>query len=150
AALVNEFRSMPGIGPRIVLPGYVGGELKDAALFDADYFVLPTYSENFGIAVFEALAYGLPVITTTGMDLWEELAGTGRARIIQPNADALAEVLNELAERGWRPAAGLDAVRAWLEKNYSWRVRAGNMLGHYATILQQSAATIPSRRERTN
>src|SRR6185437_13499390 len=48
------------IGNRLRATGLVLGDDKDAAFFDSDYFVLPTYSENFGIAAFEALAYGLP------------------------------------------------------------------------------------------
>jgi glycosyltransferase involved in cell wall biosynthesis len=42
------------------------GEAKWDFLRSADIMVLPTYSENFGIVVAEALALGVPVITTTG------------------------------------------------------------------------------------
>lgn len=54
---------------------FVGGKYgmdKWDFIRSADVFVLPTYSENFGIVVAEALAVGVPVITTTGTP-WEEL-----------------------------------------------------------------------------
>lgn len=54
---------------------FVGGKYGDAKwdfIINADIFVLPTHSENFGIAIAEALAVGTPVITTTGTP-WEEL-----------------------------------------------------------------------------
>lgn len=52
--------------------GGIYGEKKWQLFRDADVFVLPTYSENFGIAIAEALASGTPVITTNGTP-WEEL-----------------------------------------------------------------------------
>ena len=52
--------------------GGVYGEEKWKLFRDADVFVLPTYSENFGIVIGEALASGTPVITTKGTP-WEEL-----------------------------------------------------------------------------
>ena len=52
--------------------GGVYGDEKWQLYRQADVFVLPTYSENFGIVVAEALASGTPVITTTGTP-WEEL-----------------------------------------------------------------------------
>lgn len=52
--------------------GGVYGEKKWKLFREADVFVLPTYSENFGIVVGEALACGTPVITTKGTP-WEEL-----------------------------------------------------------------------------
>lgn len=61
-----------GIAERIIFCGGVYGSQKWDMFREADLFVLPTYSENFGIVVAEALACGTPVITTTGTP-WEEL-----------------------------------------------------------------------------
>jgi glycosyltransferase involved in cell wall biosynthesis len=137
AKLVGSFRRIPNVGERIILTGFLSGHDKDAALIDADYFILPTYSENFGIAVFEALAYGAPVITTTGMDLWAELAKCGRVKIVEPNADALTAVVKEVSDSEWRPASDTDQVRNWIETNYSWRARAANLIDHYAEVLKR-------------
>ena len=49
-----------------VWTGELGGEEKWAALGNAGFMVLPSYSENFGIVVAESLAAGRPVVTTTG------------------------------------------------------------------------------------
>lgn len=56
----------------IIFKGGVYGSEKWLLFQEADFFVLPTYSENFGIVVAEALAAGTPVITTTGTP-WAEL-----------------------------------------------------------------------------
>lgn len=61
-----------GIEKMVDFCGGVYGEKKWELYRNADVFVLPTYSENFGIVVAEALASGTPVITTKGTP-WEEL-----------------------------------------------------------------------------
>lgn len=61
-----------GVERQIKFVGPVFGEAKFELFRKADLFVLPTYSENFGIVVTEALACGTPVVTTVGTP-WHEL-----------------------------------------------------------------------------
>ncbi len=131
SALVRAALHQPGISGRLVVTGLVVGGDKDAAFFDCDYFVLPTYSENFGIAAFEAVAYGAPLVTTTGLNWHRELSQCGRAMIVEPNADALYDGLLQAVNQSWKPAATVVQARAWLQENFSWRTRASNLLRHY-------------------
>lgn len=61
-----------GVGDSVEYVGVVDGDAKSQLYNAADLFVLPTFSENFGVVVAEALAHGLPVITTKGAP-WEDL-----------------------------------------------------------------------------
>ena len=61
-----------GIDHAVEYLGELAGEAKAQAFLNADLFVLPTFSENFGVVVAEALAHGLPVITTRGAP-WADL-----------------------------------------------------------------------------
>lgn len=72
---VGELKNLAkrlGVDEQVKFVGSVFGEAKFDLYRDADLFVLPTHSENFGIVVTEALACGTPVITTKGTP-WEEL-----------------------------------------------------------------------------
>ena len=63
---------LPSPTPNFIFTGALNDDEKWAAYARADLFVLPTYSENFGIVVAEALWAGVPVITTKGTP-WKEL-----------------------------------------------------------------------------
>ena len=69
---LQERAQQLGIAEMIDFCGGVYADRKWTLFHEADLFVLPTYSENFGIVVAEALACGTPVITTIGTP-WEEL-----------------------------------------------------------------------------
>jgi glycosyltransferase involved in cell wall biosynthesis len=62
-----------GVAERITWCGMLGGELKWAAFRAAEVFALPSHQENFGIAVAEALAVGLPVLTSQRVNIWREI-----------------------------------------------------------------------------
>ena len=61
------------IAPRIVFTGMLEGEMKQGALASADAFILPSHQENFGMSVVEALAVGLPVLISEGVNIWREI-----------------------------------------------------------------------------
>ena len=76
---LKETAKSYGIGHIVRFAGPVFGADKWTLYRNADFFVLPTFSENFGIVVAEALASGTPVITTEGAP-WQELNSCGCGR----------------------------------------------------------------------
>ncbi len=73
-----------GIADRITWPGMLAGDLKWGAFHAADAFVLPSHQENFGIAVAEALACGLPVLISNKVNIWREIEAD-HAGIVAPD-----------------------------------------------------------------
>jgi len=123
------------IANRVTFAGMLSGSERKAAFANADVFVLPTHSENFGIAIAEALAFGLPVITTKGAP-WKDLIAhrcgwwidLGHAELMQSLKGALCLPKAELAAMGERG-------RALMAKKYSWKQVAGRMKQSYEWLL---------------
>lgn len=126
-----------GLSDKIKIIGPQFGSAKLEVYHRADLFVLPTYSENFGIVVAEALACGIPVITTKGTP-WEELntlnAGSWIDIGVQPLVKALQEILHlneeQLIQMGKNG-------RKLVEEKYSIEAVASEMLILYKWILKQ-------------
>ena len=83
-----------GLDDRVRFLGAVYGEQKWQLLRDADVVVLPSYSENYGLIVAEALACGVPVITTTGTP-WRSLQERGCGWWVRPDVESLSRALDE-------------------------------------------------------
>ena len=68
-----------GISDRITWPGMLSGDLKWGAFLSSEIFCLPSHQENFGIAVVEALACGLPVAISNQVNIADDVfrAGAG-------------------------------------------------------------------------
>ena len=130
-AKVNEF----GLQDQFVFTGALDDDEKWNAYSRADLFVLPTYSENFGIVVAEALWTGLPVITTKGTP-WSELnehkCGLWIDIGIEPLARALKSSMALTDEE--RRKMGLRG-RSLVEEKYTWDAVVRNMLNGYQRIL---------------
>ena len=138
---VDEIRAQIkalGLEDDFEFPGLVTGDKKEALFSDADVFVLPTYSENFGIAVAEALARGVPVITTTGAP-WEDIQTWRCGWWVSPDVKGIAgalvsamntppEVLLEMGQRG----------RQLVKEKYSWDQIGRSALQAYEWMHGQS------------
>lgn len=81
----------------LVFTGFLRAEQKLAALADCDLFVLPSYSESFGVAVVEAMAAGLPVVITDRVGIYDAVKQANAGLVVPCNADALAAALLRLA-----------------------------------------------------
>ena len=76
------------VGPRF-------GVEKQDLYHSADVFVLPTYSDNFGVVLIEAMASGLPVITTAAADLSGAIQAAG-VRIVENHVEQLTDAMKSL------------------------------------------------------
>jgi glycosyltransferase involved in cell wall biosynthesis len=107
-----------GLNERVEWRGFVQGADKAALLRDAAVFVLPSKSENFGIAVAEAMAAAIPVVVTDGIGMSELVTRSGSGIVTDGSAGALAGAIGRLlgdAElRARMGAAGRQAVDAEL------------------------------------
>ena len=117
------------------LNGFVSGELKAQILSAADLFVLPSYYENFGIAVAEAMAAKLPVVISNQVHIWPVIERDSAGWVVPTDVDALVTALDKaLGEADERSQRGQNAQRC-AKENYSWDAIAQRMTGAYQEIL---------------
>jgi glycosyltransferase involved in cell wall biosynthesis len=103
----------------VTFTGMVTGELKLAAFSAAAFFVLPSYSENFGIAVVEAMAAGLPAIISDQVNIHRDIGGCG-AVVVPCDTAALTKAISDMVSDPVRMRAmGIEA-RATARRLYDW------------------------------
>lgn len=92
--LIKKTIKKLGLNDRIKIfePVY-NAEKKKKILFSADCFLLPSKSENFGISIGEALAHGLPVLTTTATP-WGDIEKYNAGKIFEMNKESLKKNLS--------------------------------------------------------
>ena len=127
-----------GIQNMVDFCGGVYGDRKWELFREADLFVLPTYSENFGIVVAEALACGTPVLTTKGTP-WAELESENCGWWIDLDKSSMVKALlsflecteNELESMGQKG-------RKLVEAKYSTGKIAMDMMNLYRKVINES------------
>lgn len=131
-----------GVGDIVHFLGMVRGEEKLSLYQAADLFVLPTSQENFGLVLLESLACGAPVLTTRGVDIWQELQAAG-ARIADAAPEALATAIGELLSDRMGLKSRGDAGRRWVFERYEPQRLAGEYESLYRSV---SVSAAPEKR----
>ncbi len=114
--------------------GFVTGDHKRAMLQAADVFVLPSYYENFGIAVAEAMVAGLPVVISDQVHIWENVLAAEGGWVAPCDVAALTEQLHQaLADPQERRRRGVKG-RAYALEHYNWDTIAQQMMPRYREL----------------
>jgi len=97
-----------GVADRISWPGMLQGGAKWGAFYASEVFALPSHQENFGIAVVEALACGLPVLISDKVNIWREVEREGAGFV---NSDTLEGTTRGLTTYIGLPESGRRLLR---------------------------------------
>jgi len=125
------------LGEVVRFDGQLLGMEKERAFEEAQLFILPTHSENFGIAVAEALAHGLPVITTHGAP-WGLLQQRNCGWWVPATRDGLAAALDDATRRTPEELRVMGQHgREVVEERFLWPVIVRDMLSVYLWLLGQ-------------
>lgn len=130
---LTELIAALSLGDGVKLLGQVHGDEAKARLFaGADLLVAPSHRENFGIAIAEALAHGVPVIAGKGTP-WRGLEERGAGLWVDNDPQSLSRAI---ARASALPLAEMGARgRAWVAEAFGWDRVAAEMIATYARLL---------------
>jgi glycosyltransferase involved in cell wall biosynthesis len=133
AALERLIRAA-GLADHVSFAGPVDDDARAREFDEAALFVLPSHSESFGMAVAEALAHGIPVLTTTAVP-WPQLGARACGWQVAPGAAAIAD---GLARATSLDAPALEAMggrgRALVESDFRWDDVARRLRAIYEAV----------------
>jgi glycosyltransferase involved in cell wall biosynthesis len=130
-----------GIGGRVVWTGFLDGPLKAAVLQRAGLFVLPSFSENFGIAAAEALLAGLPCVLGQGVAIAADVQRAGAGMAVPPEAGATAAAVRCYLSDRQRHALASAAARQFALAQYSVDAMGRNLRRLYEHVLLSHRAS---------
>ncbi len=120
---------------KVTFTGFVTGYSKTILYQASDIFVLPSYSENFGVVIAEAMAASLPVILTPGIQISKMIADANAGVIVKDTPEDLAtEIVNLIQSPHKRKMIGNHA-KQFAKDNFSWDTVAHKLHQMYTNIL---------------
>lgn len=124
-----------GIRERTYRSGFVEGEKKDLLLQGADLFALTSHSENFGVAVLEALAAGLPVVVTPGVALASVVEQHQLGYVPELDIGAIAAAIQDYLNYPQAAKEMGDRARQLIFKQYTWERIATRLIEVYISVI---------------
>ena len=107
------------------------------AYVDADVFALPSYTENFGMTVAEAMACALPVVISDQVNIHAEVAQAGAGLVTRCDVGEVADALLELLRDGERRRYMGEAGRRLVQERYTWPAIVEALTLEYEAIIER-------------
>jgi len=136
---VRSLRSLAASDPRIILPGYVYGDLLEELYSNAAVFVLPSLLEGLPLTLLEAISYGIPVVAS---DIAPHREVLGPERPLVPPGDerALAEAIEQALEHRAEERLEAEAIRPRILQAYRWEATTDATEALYERLLAGGGA----------
>ncbi len=133
--VVGDRVEMLGLGDRVELAGYASYDDAPHVYRRGDLFISPTYSEGFSNTILEAMASGLPIVSTRSVGVVDCLTDGENGLLVEPrDADALARAIDRLLGdeplRARLATVALDQAR----RLYSWPAVVRRIEGVYQSV----------------
>lgn len=135
-AQAEQWIAQNNVADAVTLTGMLTGMRKLEALVDAMCFVLPSYSENFGIAIVEAMACGVPVAISDKVNIWREIVDGGAGLVGPTTVDGVADQIVRLAADPDAARRMGEAGRTLARERFAWDRIAARLEGVYRDLAQ--------------
>ena len=145
-ARVRTWLGEEGVLGRTTFTGMLLGPDKLAVLRDASMFVLPSYSENFGLAVIEAMAAGLPIIISDKVNIWREVESAGAGKVVPCEAGKLTEAILDLLDKPEMARQMGQKGQALVRDEFQWPDIAVRLQETYAILIDRHRLSMKVKR----
>lgn len=126
-----------GLDRKVIFTGMLTGYDKLSAFVDAEMFVLPSYSENFGMAVAEAMACGCPVVISDKVGIYREIEENNAGIIVQTSADSVYNGIKKLLDDNDLRRRIAENGKQMVMKYYDIDKVSGRMIEIYERIISK-------------
>ncbi len=134
SADVRTWLKQAGVFSRTSMPGMLLGAEKLALLADADVWVLPSYTENFGLAAVEAMACGIPVVLTDKINIHREVSRAHAGLVVACQAEALAGAISDVLLNHSLRLHLSAAARRLVHSQFTWDAAVTELIAAYGAI----------------
>ena len=134
---IDNLLQKQNLNSRTIKTGFVSGEDKNLLLQGADLFTLTSYSENFGVAVLEALAAGTSTLTTPGVALSEILEKENLGYVTELDIDIIASNIEYILSHLKEAKEKGDRASQFVRENYTWDTIALKMIEIYENVINK-------------
>lgn len=132
---VRKWLKQENVYSKAIFTGMLQGDDALEVLRDADIFALPSYTENFGMAVVEAMACGLPVVISDKVNIWREIQKAQAGLVTSCDANEVVASFFRLLDNDNERKKLADTGNKFVRETYSWKPIIQKLLLYYKNIV---------------
>lgn len=126
------------LNDKIHFVAHLEGEAVLQSYVDADVFVLPSYTENFGMSVVEAMACGTPVVISDQVNIHTEVSRAGAGLITRCDASEVSKGLTDLFQDASRRKTMGAAGRRLVKASFTWQTIVNRLSAEYELVIART------------